>query len=269
MPRLTSGDFDTEDQRFSRASGRKNFLAVIQKQHSQVLTDLAGEPFTEYCQWKRDTKSVKQSLWDALQPVLESKELPADLIRALSAWSEKYSLCADWVLDAALQAMRCWLKHSDTETGIGKEWGNEVLEAVIPGPQEKYSVFRFEAPTYYQPLIHEFQRERKKIETRVKAEFKAAFTAHLDRMEAEVKKMKAHPGKYGLAKPETKDNVRDFEWLVKFQVGKLEYEEIVTEHHDQGEHVEQDSVERAIRRTARLIGLRLRRSKRTQEKVKE
>lgn len=230
--------------------------------------------------------------WDALTKA----EIVAPLANPLKAWAQNWQLDETWCLDYAMRTLRMWLFRDyqrsqlswrNAELSLSSEesslmsdaiWENVSMREVTEFYKEAYGEdeskhgFHFEYKDFafknsgWSPFYQEigewkdkvteeflshldvFRLRRGRIPKGIKQAFKQRTKEHVDTLKAATQKLGFKPA------PKKRD-LTHFRWLIYYQVQKpnWSYERIAKEH---GTDI--NTVSSGIKRTAQLIGIKLR-----------
>jgi hypothetical protein len=182
--------------------------------------------------------------------------------KTLTAWAEYWHLTDSWCLDAALAALKSWHEYPvDWDPGAKvEEWKPRRIEwkfSPAAGESIPFGVALDIDPDplrlWYDPTHY----SRQDFKAAVLEETARIVDAHCDRVDALMRQK-------GLRRAPSKRDFRHFWWLARFQVKGESFESIAGDSRsadkaDATEALTADAVEVAVRRTARFIGLTLRR----------
>lgn len=230
--------------------------------------------------------------WKALTNIEEARPVAA----SLQKWAESWHLNEEWCLDYAVRAMRMWLLSEypdnppswwEADSGQFEEdgglmidaiWNNVSMTDVISLYKEAYEDdepaygFNFEykefsfhsagwSPFYdeigewkervtdaFRSELASFRREHNRIPKGIKQAFARSMDEHVGSLRSAARKL-------GLKPAPKKRDFDHFRWLVYYQVRKpnQSLERIAKEH-----AADIKTVSSGVKRTARLIGLKLR-----------
>jgi len=235
--RLAFGELVTDE--VERAEARGQVLAVIERVAPEVLRALRDEVLPSY--------AARAHLSLPSTPIVL---LPAGLRAALEAWANRLGFKAqDWLLEQALQTLEVWHRCPFLL--------EEPLEwAVYPGasywapvsPQERRLVFQDPG---WNPAEETWAAAEKRI--------RQAFEQHLKAYRERIERRARERGFKRPAEKRARSGPEDlhFEWLVRHQVQGWTCERIAEEYGGADQAVSPVAIDRAIRETARLIGLRI------------
>ena len=147
-------------------------------------------------------------------------------------WAERWHLTDEWLIDVARDTLTTWLKYPEHSRG---QWADPTQGDLVPdwpniplGPLGTQS---------WDPIFESETAFRSRIEQHILDVRKVAETT-------------------GHIKPREKRNLKHFSWLVRFQVNEWSAERILNKFLD--ENAELTTITKALRDTANLIGLTLR-----------
>jgi hypothetical protein len=230
--------------------------------------------------------------WEALT----KSKITAPLANTLRAWADNWQLNEDWCLDYATRTLRMWLFSNsqrsfptwrDAHLGLSVEesslmsdalWENVSMREVTEFYKEAYGEdeskygFHFEYQEFtfkssgWSPFFHEigewkekvtneflskldlFRLKHKRIPKGIKQAFRHSTKEHVDKLRSATQKL-------GFKPAPKKWDLKHFRWLIYYQVQKpnWSYERIAREY-----RTDIKAVSSGIKRTARLIGLKVR-----------
>jgi hypothetical protein len=244
---LTLGGEREWQGRDSRSAARRLFLDAVQKCEPKVRSSLRTKPFV------------------AFQQLVEKGEHNVNISEPLKAWLRRWHLpCPPeddrWCFEWAMQTMHEWEImhewHVDPRNIRGYRWAPPEGSPGIIDPEQ---AFRFEltAPIpgrAVRPLDGwnpEYERKANAAR-RISGAFSQALKAYIDKLDRAARER-------GNQRTPTKRERAHFEWLVRFQVKGESFADIAAGL----PHITSKAVERAVRRTAKLVGIPLRPLKRT------
>jgi hypothetical protein len=234
---------------------RYKFFQAIINISPEVFEELANftEGYISLLPIMRDLSEDKKNFWFLWQDISEISKLNPEcrnFVDRLIKWAEAWNLNEEWLISSALLTIISW--NYDTE--LKKQM------IVHPGGG---------LPKYFSRLGHELEKVKQDPEYPAPPVYIPAinYPEQYDEMVKEYKKnVKRIYKKHGWQKSPLKrinnkdvENGRDFEWVVKYQILKHDYQTIADDYFDTYNlHSNDNNVMKAIIRTAKSIGLTLR-----------
>ena len=173
------------------------------------------------------------------------------LIEDIEAWANKYNLNEKWIIERALNSLFMWKEQPET---TGHFCGQVVSLGAPPTIETFY--FRAEEWKPEQQAWSEYEKYLEKCYQTMKAQYR-------EQKESEAEKQ-------GLQKAPEVRNKEHFAWLVRYQVKGWNYREIADDYSLQKDIIlTDDNIGKGIKRAAGLIGLELRRAKKSGRPVNE
>lgn len=245
--RLGSGGFAWPDSDDSRQVGRSLFLEEVRRREPGVLANLA------------DMAGLDER--GRFEPSTVSRA-------ALEEWGKRWNLSDRWCLDIADATVKTWqgptgdLLHEPFPVGQGPfrdrnavvaalDWLYPVAVEANPLDDDEERIPALDAEVMSWNPRHESWEQ---AETRMTAAFHRHIRAHRDQIQALAETA-------GLERT-TSRTARHFRWLAMYQVQRLpKGERFSYRTLAKVERVEMQSIEQALKETAELIGLTLRKGK--------
>lgn len=257
-PWLGFGEFDRADKGKSVEQCRSLLLDAVAKYAPKVITDLKGEPWRAYQQAASRYDSQHPpvdrhdfGLADHLQWI--SRAIPSDIanthpdfgtfIERLQAWGKRWNLDLDWCLIRAhITLYRAYRDGSEpNEFAPFMEMREHPRQPVAP------FVFRYKGWDAYSLTQDQYKQA-----------VSEALAEDLDRY---IERAEAQAKAYGLMEVPSKREHLHFVWLVRFQVQQRSPQQIADEFSDYESDksiISESSVRDALKRTAALFDLNLR-----------
>jgi hypothetical protein len=238
-----------------RFLARYKFFLSINNTIPKVFKEL--DKFTEkYIQLLPTMQDLSEETKNFLfhwRDILEFSKMNTDcrqFANNLIEWAKSWNLNEEWILSSALLTIYSWNynpllreKLIVHPAGYLAEYFNKLgseLDKVKQDPE-------FPAPPVYLPALTNSEQFDGKVK-----EYKRNV----------INIFKSHGWRKSPSKRNREEDVgieRDFEWLVKYQILKQDYKTIVDDHFDTYLiHTNDNTVMRAIDRTAEYVGLTLR-----------
>ncbi len=241
MTRLGFGEYSGEN--VPRALARDEFLITVAELAPEVLRSLRDDVLPVF----EATNSAE------LRPRPRPHWLlafPDELITTLKAWGDCWHLDEEWIYEQALRLLGTWHRYPHFAAREPLAWRGLAF-AAWEGPRGLPLVFEHAGwiPTETSP---------KAFKEAARDAFESYLRDYLADMEADVK---ARPD---LERTPIKPSLREhLSWLVRYQALEEEWSDITataTRELADGRRkpVEQQAVEGAVKKTAKLLGLTLR-----------
>lgn len=241
------GGYDWPERTTARTVARMNFFAALRAEEPQVLADLAGLPLTLHREALLQTPPGASR---ELELSLERGEALADwgppfraLQVQLEAWGQRYGLAIPWCLAWALGTLHAWHLRP---AAAGKDWLHEVPDEADLFTDDE---LRF---SFADPGWHPLWATWKQYEVAAREHFDATlrlYHAYVERLATEK----------GYAPTEEVRAPEHYTWLVWHHVRGWSYAKIADtvmyQRGEDGNVPDQTTIEKPVRRLARLIDL--------------
>lgn len=244
------GDYDYQDKRVTKMTGRSLFLDAIAQHRPAVLADLAREPLRAFQASPLSTNHHERH--DLRNHICGSENwyrhdtAHDETVTALRDWGERWSIAMPWCLAHALETLDCWAEMPEYR---GAWWGFASFNGSGLRPGETEFDLRVERKGW-DPAFYTWPQFLESILVEVDsylAEYRARIEGAAEAM--------------GMVRVEQKAKAH-FEWLAIFQTSELGYATMLTVAQKDQPSLTESGLYQALSSTAKLIELPLRRSTR-------